>query len=119
MHTYLSDERLRKEEKLLKRAEFNAVFERGQSVGSKYLVVHWIENDLGHPRLGLVVGVRFGNAVKRNAWKRHIREIFRRNKAAFGNRDVVVLPGKRDEAKTAGHDELTVALLSVLKRMEG
>jgi ribonuclease P protein component len=116
MHTYLADQRLRKDEKLLKRAEFDAVFERGQSVGSKYLVVHLMENDLGHPRLGLVVGVRFGNAVKRNTWKRRIREIFRRNKAAFGNRDVVVLPGKRDEAKAAGHDELKAALLSLLKR---
>ncbi len=116
MHAYLEDERLRKAEKLLKRAEFDAVFERGRSVGGKILVVHWLENKLQHPRLGLVVGVRFGNAVKRNAWKRQIREIFRRNKAAFGSRDVVVLPGKRDEAKTAGHDELKAALLTLLRR---
>jgi ribonuclease P protein component len=116
MHTYLSDERLRKEEKLLKRAEFDAVFERGRSVGNKLLVLHWMENQLGHPRLGMVIGVRFGNAVKRNTWKRRIREIFRRNKAAFGSKDVVVLPGKHDDAKTANHAELEAALLGLLKR---
>ena len=116
MHAYLNDQRLRKEEKLLKRAEFDAVFERGRSVGNKQLVLHWMENQLGHPRLGLVIGVRFGNAVKRNTWKRRIREIFRRNKAAFGAKDVVVLPGKHDDAKQATHEELKTALLSLLKR---
>jgi ribonuclease P protein component len=118
MHPYLSDQRLRKEERLLKRAEFDAVFERGHSVGNKYLIVHWLENELGYPRLGLVVGTRFGNAVKRNQWKRRIREIFRRNKEAFGNRDIVILPGKRDEAKTATQEQLTEALVGLLRRAE-
>ena len=34
-------------------------------------------NDLGHHRLGLAVSKRAGNAVKRNAIKRRVREAFR------------------------------------------
>jgi ribonuclease P protein component len=118
MHDYLTDERLRKEERLLKRAEFDVVFENGRSAGNKLLVVHWMKNEHGHPRLGLVVGTRFGNAVKRNQWKRRIRDIYRRNKQAFGSRDIVVLPAKRPEAKTADHAQLKAALLSLLKRTQ-
>lgn len=117
MHTYLTDQKLRKEERLLKRAEFDAVFEQGRSAGNKLLVVHWLENEHGHPRLGLVVGTRFGNAVKRNQWKRRIREIYRRNKQAVGSRDIVVLPSKRPEARQADHAALQEALTSLLKRM--
>lgn len=117
MHTYLTDQKLRKEERLLKRAEFDAVFEKGRSVGNKLLVVHWLDTERGHSRLGLVIGTRFGNAVKRNQWKRRIREIYRRNKQAIASRDIVVLPSKRPEAKEADHAALQEALLSLLKRM--
>ncbi|MCC7510369.1 MAG: ribonuclease P protein component [Planctomycetes bacterium] len=117
MHAYLQDQRLRKEERLLTKADFDRVFEQGTSAGNKRLIIHWCANDLGHPRVGLVVSKRFGNAVARNKWKRRIRDIFRRNKAAAGGRDIVVLPGKRDEARTATHDELSDAWLALLKRI--
>lgn len=117
MHTYLTDQKLRKEERLLDRAEFDAVFEKGRSVGNKLLVLHWLDSERGHPRLGLVIGTRFGNAVKRNQWKRRIREIYRRNKQAIASRDIVVLPSKRPEAKEADHAAMQEALLSLLKRM--
>lgn len=116
MHAYLEDQRLRKEERLLTKADFDRVFEQGTSAGNKRLIIHWRANDLGHPRLGLVVSKRFGNAVARNKWKRRIRDIFRRNKAAAGARDIVVLPGKRDEARTAMLEELKEALLALLHR---
>lgn len=116
MHAYLTDQRLRKDERLLTRADFDRVFEDGQSTGNKRLIVHWLENGLGYPRLGLVVSRKFGNAVARNKWKRRIRDIFRRHKQAVGGRDIVVLPGKRDEARRADHEELKEALLALLRR---
>jgi ribonuclease P protein component len=114
MHPYLTDQRLRKEERLLKKAEFDAVFQQGQSRGNKRVVVHTLENGLGFPRLGLVVGKRFGNAVARNRFKRRVREWFRRNKAQIGGKDVVVLPSKRPEAQSATNNEVHESLARLL-----
>jgi ribonuclease P protein component len=117
MHAYLADNKLRKEEKLLKRAQFDAVFATRQSAGNKRLVIHWADNDLGHPRLGLVVSTRYGGAVERNRFKRRVREIFRTHKARVGSRDIVVLPARRPEAKDASHEELLEAFLKLLGRI--
>lgn len=119
MHPYLNDQRLRKEERLLIGPQFEAVFDTRQSAGNKLLVLHWRENGLGHPRLGLVVSRKFGNAVARNRFKRRLRELFRRNKALCGSLDVVVLPSKRPEAGKATAAETQDAFLKLLRRATG
>jgi ribonuclease P protein component len=117
MHPYLGDNKLRKDEKLLAKLQFDAVFDGGQSAGNKRLVIHWADNGLGHPRLGLVVSTRFGGAVQRNLFKRRVREMFRRNKVRIGSRDIVVLPSKKPEAQAADYDELLDAFMNLLARM--
>ena len=119
MHPYLTDNKLRKEEKLLNKGQFDLVFENGSSAGNKRIVIHWADNGLGHPRLGLVVSTRYGNAVQRNRFKRRIREIFRTHKNEIGARDVVVLPSKRPEARDSTYEELADSFLKLLTRIEG
>lgn len=41
------------------------------------LILYGCENGLTHPRLGLVVSRKAGNAVVRARWKRCLREAFR------------------------------------------
>lgn len=117
MHEYLSDEKLRKEERLLKRSDFQCVFETRQSTGNKILVLHKLENAIGHPRLGLVVSKKFGNAVARNKFKRQIREIFRRNKVKIGGIDLVVLPSKKTDSRAASFNQIEETFLKLLKRL--
>ncbi|MBX3473953.1 MAG: ribonuclease P protein component [Planctomycetes bacterium] len=119
MHPYLTDQRLRKEERLLVAAQFEAVFDTRLSAGNKFLVLHWRENGLGHPRLGLVVSRKFGNAVARNRFKRRLRELFRHNKALCGSLDVVVLPGKRPEARAATLEDTRDSLFKLLRKAAG
>ncbi|MCE9525321.1 MAG: ribonuclease P protein component [Planctomycetales bacterium] len=66
-----------KDHHLRKDAHFQRVYAARVYAADDVLVVNGCENGLAHPRLGLSVSRKVGNAVVRNAWKRRIREAFR------------------------------------------
>jgi ribonuclease P protein component len=89
----VSDFRLPKSRKLLKAAQFDRVFRAKRSRSDGVLVLYAIENDLGYPRLGLVVSRKVGGAVVRNRWKRCLREAFRLAQHELPpGLDLVILP---------------------------
>lgn len=90
--TGLTGESFRKCERLVKTAEFDRVFAEKTSAAGKYIIVYAMPNDRGFPRLGLKVGKKAGDAVRRNLIKRRFREIFRKNKTAADGLDVVMVP---------------------------
>lgn len=63
--------------RLSRGAQFMAVYESKVRASLGPLMFHAKPNDLDHPRLGLAISRRVGNAVKRNAIKRRLREAFR------------------------------------------
>ncbi len=90
--TAFDDERFRKEERLRKRPQFLRTRRQGRRGGGRWVVAYALPNDEGHPRLGVTASRRVGNAVRRNEWKRRLRDIFRRNKRRFGaSHDVVII----------------------------
>lgn len=69
-----------------------AVF-RGRKLQSAMLTVWAVRTATGIPRLTIQVSRRLGDAVRRNRWKRLIRESFRLNKHRLpSSADLVIAP---------------------------
>ncbi len=63
--------------RLTRARQFDAVFAANVRATAGPLVVWGAPNDVGHPRLGLAISRRAGNAVVRNRMRRLLRESFR------------------------------------------
>ena len=63
--------------RLTRARQFDAVFAARVRVMAGPLSVWGAPNDAGHPRLGLAISRRVGNAVVRNRIRRRLREAFR------------------------------------------
>ncbi|OWY40953.1 ribonuclease P protein component [Xenophilus sp. AP218F] len=97
--------RFRRAHRLLKTDEFSSVFSLRQQRSNAFFQVYARGNDLGHPRVGLVVGKKVAKrAVRRNYIKRCVREWFRLNQQTLGGVDYVVRakqPFTRDQQNEA------------------
>jgi ribonuclease P protein component len=77
---------LTREERLRTQNDFNNVFSKhtkSYKASIPGIALRYCENCLSWNRIGIVVSKKFGNAVKRNRVKRHIREIYRNMKHAL------------------------------------
>ena len=64
-------------ETIKKNNEFQMIFEKGHSIQGRYLVVYFLRNPLNHNRFGFCSGIKLGTAVRRNRYKRLLREASR------------------------------------------
>jgi len=85
-----------REKRLLTPRQFKAVFDSpsGKMPGRNVLLLAR-ENDLQHPRLGLVIGKKSVKlSVERNRIKRQIRETFRHHQLELAGWDIVIIARK-------------------------
>ncbi len=88
----------KKEERILKRAEFINLNLHGNRYYTKSFVGILKQNRRNFTRLGITASKRVGNSVKRNRIKRLIREFFRLNKQQIpGGYDIMIIALKESD----------------------
>ncbi|HET9533394.1 MAG TPA: ribonuclease P protein component [Blastocatellia bacterium] len=69
-----------KTERVLKREEFQRIYQQGQKVQARYFTAFVLPTEDRQPRIGITVTRKFGKSVERNRARRLLREVFRKNK---------------------------------------
>jgi len=109
--------------RLSRSRDFDAVYRRGASASTRYLVLHWFPRDEeldGPPRLGLAVPRAVGSAVVRNRVKRVLREVWRGLLAEVpAGHDYVLVarPGLAEPAESRGQEWLAGEVAEMVGRV--
>jgi ribonuclease P protein component len=92
--------------------EFSAVYEARVRESRGPLTVYALQNELGHPRLGMSVSRKVGTAVRRNRIRRLVRESFRllQHDLPQGY-DLVVVVRPHEPLMLAEYQKLLMAML--------
>ena len=99
---------------LRKQKDFSRVYNRGKSRGSKYVVVLYINNNLGYTRTALVSSKKVGNSVERNRSRRLMRESYYYIREFIKEGYDIVFVA-RTTIKEAGQSEVQRAMYGAVK----
>lgn len=101
--------------RLLTRIDYRSMTRHNKQFTGKWIVVDIKFTHSGISRLGITVTKRFGDAVRRNRFKRLVRESFRTIIGRFSfSCDILIRP--RTLALKGGKDQIEQELLSFLER---
>lgn len=66
-----------KQNVLRKRTDFSAIYNKGKSLGERYVVLFYRKNDLPYSRTAFLASKKVGNSVERNRARRLMKESIR------------------------------------------
>ncbi|NIA08070.1 MAG: ribonuclease P protein component [Actinobacteria bacterium] len=112
--------RLSRRQRIRSSRRFSQVYNRRASSADAHLIIYAAANELGFSRLGLSVGCKHGNAVRRNRIRRLLREAFRLSQheipAGF---DFVLIPRVEDEISLDAYRRSLLTLAEQAVRRAG
>jgi ribonuclease P protein component len=106
---------VRRHLRLQRHKDFDAVFEKGQVLANRLLVLRSLPNQLPHNRYGFITSKRLGKAVVRNRVRRRLREGVHALPARAGW-DVII--SARVPAAQADFHKLKAAVANLLARAD-
>lgn len=62
---------------LRKKSDFSSIYNKGKSVGDRFVVIFYRRNFLPYNRTGFLASKKVGNSVKRNRARRLMKESYR------------------------------------------
>ncbi len=99
-----------KQYRLLRRPDFTSLSTSKTVIAGRFFLVVWQFNTLAYPRIGITASKKTGNAVKRNRFKRLIREFFRQYRSLLPAVDLNIIV-RRQAAENS-----TAVLIEELQR---
>ena len=69
-----------KKEVLRNRNDFKRIYQKGRSIGDRYVVLFFMKNGLDYNRTAFLASKKVGNSVQRNRARRLMRECWRKNR---------------------------------------
>ncbi len=89
----LPKKQLKKTQKILKSSDFHKVYRNERKLTGSFLILYISTNRFSKTRLGLSVNRKYGKSVKRNHFKRSVREAFRLHVSEIPQgHDIVIRP---------------------------
>ncbi|MCZ7649102.1 MAG: ribonuclease P protein component [Planctomycetota bacterium] len=109
--------RLRKHQRLRANRDFQRVYEAKQAWHGPHVVIFFLDNGLPIARIGLSVGRKHGNAVRRNRIKRALREAYQKFEHGLpAGYDFVLVPRRRETLSTT--EQLGADLEKLARRLK-
>ena len=110
-------ERLGSQHRLRRRADYQRCYRTGRRLHGPLATLHFVPNQLEHPRFGITASRKVGRAVVRQRLKRRVREVYRRwsRRRQLPPLDLVV--HLKPAAAQASFEELRRELLRLLGRL--
>ena len=106
---------MKKEYRVRKNEEFNAIIAKRRSVASGRFVIYSRKKELEHCRVGISVSKKLGNAVERNRCKRIIRAAYRNVSPLIkGNWDFIFV--SRTKTKYLKSTDIEKILTEILQK---
>ncbi|MFN2627420.1 MAG: ribonuclease P protein component [Gaiellaceae bacterium] len=111
---------MKRQNRLSRSRDFDAVYRRGRSASTRFLVLYWFPHeDPAEPRFGFSVPRAVGDSVTRNKIKRQLREVWRARLAriAAGHDYVLIVrPGLPEAVEANGFEWLAERVDEVLQK---